>query len=64
LDLERFRSRRLSGLGAGKHTIVLISNTTVLGLGKGGTGLLTVDDKEVLQDGRVHHTSTKRGGTG
>jgi len=47
LDLERFRWRGLSGLDAGKHTIVFDFKYNGLGPGKGGTGVLTVDGKEV-----------------
>ena len=47
LDLERFRWRGLSGLDAGKHTIVFDFKYDGPGPGKGGTGVLTVDGKEV-----------------
>jgi arylsulfatase A-like enzyme len=47
LDLERFRWRGLSGLNAGKHTIVFDFKYDGPGPGKGGTGVLTVDGKEV-----------------
>jgi sulfatase-like protein len=47
LDLERFRWRALSGLDAGKHTIVFDFKYLGPGPGKGGTGVLTVDGKEV-----------------
>jgi arylsulfatase len=47
LDLERFRWRAPSGLDAGKHTIVFDFKYNGPGLGKGGTGVLTVDGKEV-----------------
>jgi arylsulfatase A-like enzyme len=46
LDLERFRWRGPS-LGAGKHTIVFDFKYDGPGPGKGGTGVLTVDGKEV-----------------
>ena len=47
LDLERFRWRGLSGLDAGKHTIVFDFKYNGPGPGKGGTGVLSVDGKEV-----------------
>ncbi len=46
LDLERFRWRGPS-LSAGKHTIVFDFKYDGPGPGKGGTGVLTVDGKEV-----------------
>jgi arylsulfatase A-like enzyme len=46
LDLERFRWRGPS-LGAGKHTIVFDFKYDGPGPGKGGTGVLSVDGKEV-----------------
>ena len=46
LDLERFRWRGPS-LDAGKHTIVFDFKYNGPGIGKGGTGVLTVDGKEV-----------------
>jgi arylsulfatase A-like enzyme len=47
LDLERFRWRGLSSLSAGKHTIVFDFKYDGPGPGKGGTGVLSVDGKEV-----------------
>jgi arylsulfatase A-like enzyme len=47
LDLERFRWRALSGLDAGKHTIVFDFKYAGPGIGKGGTGVLLVDGREV-----------------
>src|SRR5208282_1112772 len=47
LDLERFRWMGLSGLDAGKHTIVFDFKYDGPGPAKGGTGVLTVDGKEV-----------------
>jgi hypothetical protein len=47
LDLERFRWRGFSGLDTGKHTIVFDFKYNGPGPGKGGTGVLTVDGKEV-----------------
>ena len=46
LDLERFRWRG-PALGAGKHTIVFDFKYDGPGAGKGGTGVLSVDGKEV-----------------
>jgi hypothetical protein len=54
LDLERFRWEGLSGLGAGKHTIVFDFKYDGPGLGKGGTGVLTVDGKEVARKSMKH----------
>jgi hypothetical protein len=42
-------------LGAGKHTIVFDFKSEGPGLGKGGTGVLTVDGKEVAKNS-VEHT--------
>jgi hypothetical protein len=47
LDLERFRWRGLSSLSAGKHTIVFDFKYDGPGPAKGGTGILSVDGKEV-----------------
>ena len=47
LDLERFRWRGLDSLSAGKHTIVFDFKYDGPGPGKGGTGVLSVDGKEV-----------------
>jgi hypothetical protein len=55
LGLERFRWRGLSGLSAGKHTIVFDFKYNGPGLGKGGTGVLSVDGKEVDRK-TVEHT--------
>jgi arylsulfatase len=54
LDLERFRWEGLSGLGVGKHTIVFDFKYDGPGLGKGGTGVLTVDGKEVARKSMKH----------
>ena len=56
LDLERFRWRG-SALGEGKHTIVFDFKYDGPGVGKGGTGVLSVDGKEVDRkiDG-AHHS--------
>ena len=55
LDLERFRWRGLSALGEGKHTIVFDFKYDGPGPGKGGTGVLTVDGKEVARK-TIEHT--------
>ncbi len=55
LDLERFRWRGLSSLGSGKHTIVFDFKYDGPGPGKGGTGVLTVDGKEVARK-TIEHT--------
>jgi len=47
LDLERYRWRGLSSLSAGKHTIEFNFKYDGPGLAKGGTGVLSVDGKEV-----------------
>jgi arylsulfatase A-like enzyme len=54
VDLERFRWEGLSGLGAGKHTIVFDFKYDGPGLGKGGTGVLTVYGKEVARKSMAH----------
>ncbi|HZD32060.1 MAG TPA: arylsulfatase, partial [Candidatus Angelobacter sp.] len=54
LDLERYRWRGPS-LGSGKHTIVFDFKYDGPGPGKGGTGVLTVDGKEVDRK-TVEHT--------
>ena len=43
-------------LGAGKHTIVFDFKSEGPGLGKGGTGVLTVDGKEVAKNSMEHTT--------
>jgi len=55
LDLERFRWRGLSGIEAGKHTIVFNFKYDGPGPGKSGTGVLTVDGKEVDRK-TIEHT--------
>ncbi len=47
LDLERFRWRGLESLGEGKHTIVFDFKYDGPGPAKGGTGVLSVDGREV-----------------
>jgi len=43
-------------LGAGKHTIVFEFTSAEPGLGKGGTGVLKVDGKEVARNTMEHST--------
>ena len=43
-------------LGAGKHTIVFDFKSDGPGLGKGGTGVLSVDGKEVARNSMEHST--------
>ena len=43
-------------LGAGKHTIVFAFTSDGPGLGKGGTGVLSVDGKEVARNSMEHTT--------
>jgi arylsulfatase len=47
LDKERFRWSGQEALAPGKHTIVFGFTCGGLGFGRGGTGVLKVDDKEV-----------------
>jgi arylsulfatase A-like enzyme len=54
LDLERFRWEGISSLGAGKHTIVFDFKYDGPGPGKGGTGVLSVDGKEVARKTMEH----------
>jgi len=49
LDLERFRWEGLSSLSAGKHTIVFDFKYNGPGPGKGGTGVFSVDGKEIAK---------------
>ena len=55
LDLERFRWEGLSGLSEGKHTIVFDFKYDGPGPAKGGTGVLSVDGKEVAKK-TIPHT--------
>ncbi len=55
LDLERYRWRGLSSLDEGKHTIVFDFKYDGPGPGKGGTGVLSVDGKEVDRK-TIEHT--------
>jgi arylsulfatase A-like enzyme len=54
LDMERFRWEALSGLGSGKHTIVFDFKYDGPGPAKGGTGVLSVDGKEVATKTMAH----------
>lgn len=54
LDLERFKWEG-SSLSAGKHTIVFDFKYDGPGPGKGGTGVLSVDGKEVDRK-KIEHT--------
>jgi arylsulfatase A-like enzyme len=55
LDLERYRWEGQQPLTAGKHAIVFDFKYDGPGFGKGGTGILKVDDKEVANN-KVPHT--------
>jgi arylsulfatase A-like enzyme len=55
LDLERFRWEGLSSLDEGKHTIVFDFKYDGPGPGKGGTGVLSVDGREVARK-TIPHT--------
>ena len=55
LDLERFRWQGQDALAPGKHTIVFDFTYDGPGFGKGGTGVLKVDDKDVASQ-KVPHT--------
>jgi hypothetical protein len=55
LDLMRFRWEGREALTPGKHTIVFDFTYDGPGFGKGGTGVLKVDDREVA-NGKVPHT--------
>ena len=54
LGLERFRWEGKDALAPGKHTIVFDFKYDGPGMAKGGTGVLSVDGKEV--DTRIPHT--------
>ncbi len=54
LDLERFRWEGLSSLDEGKHTIVFNFKYDGPGPAKGGTGVLSVDGKEVARKTIAH----------
>jgi len=55
VDLERFRWEGQQALTPGKHTIVFDFTYDGPGFGKGGIGVLRVDDKEVASK-KVPHT--------
>jgi arylsulfatase A-like enzyme len=55
LDLERFRWEGQQALAPGKHTIVFDFKYDGPGFGKGGTGVLRVDDKDIATR-KVPHT--------
>jgi hypothetical protein len=55
LDLERFRWEGQDALAPGKHTIAFDFTYDGPGFGKGGTGVLKVDDKEVASQ-KIAHT--------
>jgi hypothetical protein len=54
LDLERFRWEGQQALTPGKHTIVFDFKYDGPGFGKGGTGVLKVDDQEVANNTAPH----------
>jgi arylsulfatase A-like enzyme len=55
LDLERFRWEGEQALSPGTHTIVFDFTYNGPGFGKGGTGVLKVDDREVANK-KIPHT--------
>ena len=55
LDLERFRWEGEEALAPGKHTIVFDFTYEGPGAGKGGAGILKVDDK-VVASSKIPHT--------
>lgn len=55
VDLERFRWESDQALAPGKHTIVFDFTSDGAGFGKGGTGVLKVNDKEVANR-KIPHT--------
>jgi len=55
LDLERFRWEGQDALTSGKHTVVFDFKYDGPGFGKGGTGVLKVDGKEVATN-KIPHT--------
>jgi len=55
LDLERFRWEGKDTLTPGKHTIAFDFKTEGPGFGKGGTGVLSVDGRELSRQ-KIDHT--------
>jgi hypothetical protein len=55
VDLERFRWEGQNALAAGKHTIVFDFKYDGPGFGKGGSGVLSIDGKEVASK-TIPHT--------
>jgi arylsulfatase A-like enzyme len=55
VDLERFRWEGPDALAPGKHTVVFDFKYEGPGFGKGGTGVLSVDGKEVATQ-KIPHT--------
>jgi arylsulfatase len=56
LALERFRWQGEDALAPGKHTVVFDFKSDEPGFGKGGTGVLAVDGKEVANH-KIPHTT-------
>jgi hypothetical protein len=56
VDLERFRWEAPQALAPGKHTVVFDFKYDGPGFGKGGTGVLSVDGKEVATK-QIPHTA-------
>jgi hypothetical protein len=56
IDLEHFRWEGEQALAPGKHTIVFDFTYDGPGFGKGGTGVLKVDDREVATR-KIDHTT-------
>ena len=54
LDMERTRWEGPEALAAGKHTLVFDFKYDGPGFGKGGTGVLSVDGKEVANKKMAH----------
>ena len=59
-DLERFRWEGQAALTPGKHTVVFDFKYDGPGFGKGGTGVLSVDGKEVVREYDPAHHSVRR----
>jgi len=56
LDLDRFRWEGADAIAPGQHTVVFDFTYDGPGLGKGGTGVLTVDGNEVAKQAIPHTT--------